>query len=69
MFCLFIYLHLQVIIVIILNRIYEYRGFLWLTIDPYLLSLLVSPLDGIQCLYRTDESMFLLVGQIWCVHV
>ena len=31
-------------------------------------SLLLSPLDGIQCLYRADESMFLLVNQCWCVY-
>ena len=31
------------------------------------LSLWVSPLDGIQCLYRADECKFLLVRQQWCV--
>ena len=30
--------------------------------SPYQLSLLVSPLDSIQCLHRADECKFLLVG-------
>ena len=31
--------------------------------------LLVSPLDGIQYLYRADEYKFLLVSQHWHVYV
>ena len=37
--------------------------------DPYQTPLEVTPLDGIQCLDRTDESKPLLVGQHWYVHV
>ena len=40
-----------------------------LAIRPNRLSLLASPLDGIQGLYRADESKLLLVGLSWYIHV
>ena len=58
----------QIIISII--RAYQNYKFLWLslTIHLYQLSFLVSPLDGILCLYRTDKCKFLLVNQHWYIH-
>ena len=57
-------------IIIIIKACQQHR-FLWisLTIYPYQLLPLVSPLDDIQCLQRDEEYKFLQVGQHLCVHL
>ena len=58
------------IIILIFKACWQH-WFLWLSlaIHFYQQSFLVSPLDGIQCLHRTDECKFLRVSQHWCAHV
>ena len=43
--------------------------FLTLSIYSYQLSLLVGPLDYIQCTYNADEFKYLLFSQHSCVYV
>ena len=71
-----IFLHLWlckevIIIIFIIIKICWQHGFYWLSLGkcPYWPLLMISPLDGIQCLHRADKYRFLLVEQHWCVHV